>query len=109
MRCYYSITFSDIFGFVLHFCYPICDILGNVSELCWDEDNEQYVFMGGNIYSSREEIQSLEPVPFDNYEKNKGAHGFRLVINAPQNPSNQYLLAQYYNQDNLVRKNTENY
>ena len=65
--------------------------------------------MGGNIYSTREEIQSLEPVPFDNYEKNKGANGFRLVISAPQNPSKQYLLAQYYNQDNLVRKSTENY
>ena len=87
----------------------LSDILGNVSELCWDEENEQYVFMGGNIYSTREEIQSLEPVPFDNYEKNKGANGFRLVISAPQNPSKQYLLAQYYNQDNLVRKNTENY
>ncbi len=87
----------------------LSDILGNVSELCWDEENGQYVFMGGNVYSSREEILSLKPVPFDNYEKNKGANGFRLVITAPQKAVNQYLLAQYYKQNNLVRTNRDSY
>ena len=87
----------------------VYDMLGNVSELCWDEDSEQYVFMGGNIYSTREEIQSLEPVPFDNYVKNKGAHGFRLVLSAPLNPEYQYKIALAYTNYELFYKDTDKY
>ena len=87
----------------------VYDMLGNVSELCWDEDSEQYVFMGGNIYSTREEIQSLEPVPFDNYVKNKGAHGFRLVLSAPLNPEYQYKIALAYTNYELFYKNADKY
>ena len=57
----------------------IYDMLGNVSELCYDEEKEEYVFMGGNMYSSREEIQSLKAIPYDNYKTYSGAAGFRVV------------------------------
>ena len=57
----------------------IFDMLGNVSELCYDEEKEEYVFMGGNMYSSREEIQSLKAIPYDNYKTYSGAAGFRVV------------------------------
>ncbi len=74
----------------------IYDMAGNVSELCWDSQNTKYVFMGGNIYSTREEIVSLEPEAFDNYEKHKGAHGFRLVIGTPKTAELQYKIADLY-------------
>ena len=87
----------------------LCDMLGNVSELCYDEESEKYVFMGGNIFSSRQEIQSLVPVPYDNYIENKGAHGFRLVFNAPKTAELQYLVANLYKDSTILEKNTEEY
>ncbi|MBP5329408.1 MAG: SEL1-like repeat protein [Spirochaetaceae bacterium] len=83
----------------------IFDMLGNVSELCWDEETGQYVFMGGNIFSTREQIQALEPVPFDNYAKNKGAHGFRLVVGTPKTTESQLTIGKLYQLDSLFAKN----
>lgn len=85
------------------------DMLGNVSELCFDETTGGYVFMGGNVFSSRSEIQTLEPVSFDNYTKNKGANGFRLVFNAPDNADNQYRVSQFYYNSEQFSKYSKEY
>jgi TPR repeat protein len=81
------------------------DILGNVSELCYDEETDLYVFMGGNIYSSQEELLSNQPVIYDDYKNNKGAHGFRLAFTPPETSALQYKIAQNYNFGGLVEQN----
>ena len=85
------------------------DMLGNVSELCFDEETGQYVFMGGNFNDSRQKLQELIPVPFDDYKTNKGAHGFRLVFNAPTNPALQFTIAQLYDMNTIFNKDSEKY
>jgi TPR repeat protein len=85
------------------------DMLGNVSELCFDEETGNYVFMGGNIHSTREEIQSLTPVPFDDYKTNKGYHGFRIVFNAPETADHQYEIAKMYKDSTVLESIPENY
>ncbi|MCR4714104.1 MAG: SUMF1/EgtB/PvdO family nonheme iron enzyme, partial [Treponemataceae bacterium] len=85
------------------------DMLGNVSELCWDEDSQQYVFMGGNVFSTREEIQTLVAVPYDNYKKNKGANGFRLVLPTPKSPEMQYKIADLYTKNTFFVNDEDSY
>ena len=85
------------------------DMAGNVSELCWDEENQKYVFMGGNIYSTREEIIALESEPFDNYKNHRGAHGFRPVLGTPKTADLQYKIANFYTNYKLFIKNDNYY
>ncbi len=87
--------------------YKLCDMLGNVSELCFDEESGKYVFMGGNIFSTREELQALIPVPFDDYKSNSGAAGIRLVFNSPKTPEQQYQIADLYSKNTLFLENKE--
>ena len=84
------------------------DMLGNVSELCYDKDKDSYVFMGGNVFSSRSDIQNLNSFLYDDYKENKGAHGFRLVFNAPVQAKYQYKVSQFYaNSEQYTKKSSQ--
>lgn len=85
------------------------DMFGNVSELCYDKDEDCYVFLGGNVFSSRREIQNLTSVLYDEYKENKGAHGFRLVFNAPTQAKYQYKVSQFYANSEQYSKKSSQY
>ena len=89
--------------------YGLYDMFGNVSELCYDEETGSYVFMGGNVFSSRSDIQKLEPVLYDDYKENKGAHGIRLAFNAPQEAKYQYKISQFYANSERFSKKSQQY
>lgn len=83
----------------------LCDMLGNVNEICWDEDSNQYVLMGGTVDDSMDAILSFEPLPFDQAALSKNANcGLRLVYKAPTSAEGQLIVAMGYLEGNLLPK-----
>ena len=86
------------------------DMLGNVNEICWDEEQNQFVLMGGTIYDTKEKILLLESIPYsEEIIKHDANGGLRLVYNAPTDPHKQYELALDYHNGKLLQKNDDLY
>ena len=86
------------------------DMLGNVNEICWDEENNRYVLMGGTIYDFKETLLALKPIPYSQELLASPANcGLRLVYSAPKNSENQYNLAMDYKNGKLLVKDMELY